>query len=314
MRLYELRRNSDKNKKKDLFSHIKDFSSLENKFLSFTDVPKLGINPKSYWTSTPIGIYAYPLWLMPIEKKKLFPFGMKRRYAIFFEYNGPILSTSLYSMDDFDRDLSKLKEKYPSDIIDKLSNDVKIFQNPFSKLNRLIQDLSTYPFEGTYPKPSKWSLIYLEIGHTCIVDNRGLIHGGEPIQSVFFSRKGITNIDIINNSFYEPSHDKVYEWDGLLKSIQQEIQKYRTLKNNNSNLKKIPKWIKFQLITFSDEKGINIEKILKILQKTNMLNDLFDILYDDISMNDDLSPHAKKLLKSELKNFIPKNHKLLGVL
>lgn len=59
-----MRSNPSLNKKKGVAQTIKDIH-VANKnqliFGRFTDTPKIGINPQSSYSSTPRGIYAYPL-------------------------------------------------------------------------------------------------------------------------------------------------------------------------------------------------------------------------------------------------------------
>ena len=63
MRLHELveaRKNPEANPKISINQAVAQAKDQPNTFISFTEIDKLGINPKSKH-ETPIGIYAYPI-------------------------------------------------------------------------------------------------------------------------------------------------------------------------------------------------------------------------------------------------------------
>lgn len=303
MHLYELRRNPEKNKKEELLSYIKNLPNLENMFISFSYIPKLGINPQSEWKTTPIGIYAYPLWLIPINNKaiyNIFPYGYSRQYAIFFKYSGSYLFSQNYTNEDLDKDLSKLSKIYDPEIVNDYLKEFDLEStSPFNILYRLTISLinKTPEQQAFYKKSSivKWSTLFLDLGYNCIVDTKGIIHHGEKIQSVFFSRKGISNVNIKYNSYFEPSYDNViYDADTLFKKLIEEIAIY---KKKSKYGYKVPFWVAFNIGNF---KGI--ESVLAKIQKQKKLPDLIDMIKTNTQQRKALTILNKFISTSNVKN------------
>ena len=87
---------------------VDKFINQDGIYVHFSDLPKLGINPKSKY-KTPIGIYAYPFNLEKISR-----FAQERKYMIVFGAKNPerILDSNTYSKNQYASDLEKLKLKY----------------------------------------------------------------------------------------------------------------------------------------------------------------------------------------------------------
>ena len=88
----EARRNPDRNKRISAYDALKPYKDDPDMYITFTEIDKLGINPKSEF-NTPIGIYCYPLkeiWVeYDIESKesigKVVPFAGKHPYIWLIE-------------------------------------------------------------------------------------------------------------------------------------------------------------------------------------------------------------------------------------
>jgi len=138
--LTEARRNPDMNPKISAYEALKPYSKDERYFISFTQLDKLGINPKSRY-ETPLGIYTYPLSTIWEEYRveqtrslgKAVPFAGDSPYIWLVKVNpGARFIEDMYSdygSDYYDRDmrvlknhvLSNLKEYgYEGDNIDRL--------------------------------------------------------------------------------------------------------------------------------------------------------------------------------------------------
>ena len=275
MLISELRKNPSVNKKITMFEYIKSLPSLENIFLSFSNVPKLGINPKSKWKTTPIGIYSYPLWLFnkrdllqSIEDKRLYfllEYGFDREFAIFFKYNGSYLDASSYSNEDYKKDVKKLKEFSNIDI------DWEYYETnagTFEDLNNLIQYVGRKLFQtGQYSSTAFWAKTYLLLGYNCIIDNNYRIHGSEKIQSVHFTKKGISNVTVLNNNLFGNSDwDKIYDWKSYFNKIRRLI--YST--DENISLTRDDFFFFIQ--------DPNADKVIELLKKHNLLTKLINIL------------------------------------
>ena len=57
----EKRSNSELNPKLSAYEQLKPYANKDDYYISFTEIDKLGINPRSGYKDTPLGIYGYPL-------------------------------------------------------------------------------------------------------------------------------------------------------------------------------------------------------------------------------------------------------------
>ena len=189
-----------------LLKYIND----DNAFVTFTSENKLGINPHSYYTSTPLGIYCYPIKLSYkyYNSKDNFlnslPFANKQPYFIIFKVNNNSkILTDNYSEDNFNSDFNILKEKYDLKIdIDKLNNNFKNNYNinhskfnniPCCKLYYLLYNLANNNM-------IKWNKLFRELGYTGFIDSGyEIIHENIPCQAVFFSTSNLEIIEAYNN-------------------------------------------------------------------------------------------------------------------
>lgn len=121
--LYEARRNPEQNPKFSTWDIIKKYLDKgdENIFLTFSNIPKIGINPKSEW-STPSGFYAYQIdswgfYGLDVENStkplsEIFPYAGDRKYLIFtaLKNSAIVLKISSYTMDNYEQDVLKIRE------------------------------------------------------------------------------------------------------------------------------------------------------------------------------------------------------------
>lgn len=86
-----------------------------NIFISFTDLPKIGINPMTSF-NTPAGIYAYPLSMfvdaiVPEMKYnafvKIFPFASSRKFIFVIRPTVPVTTVENYTYADLTKDIQK---------------------------------------------------------------------------------------------------------------------------------------------------------------------------------------------------------------
>jgi len=116
--LNEKRRNPENNPKEYVNDLLNKYSSTENTYVTFINVIKKGVNPKSPYV-TPAGVYAYNIKESKREYNFDFPFAGNAKYASIFTLSNSnkILVTDKYSEVDFKKDLEKLKRLYPKDEI-----------------------------------------------------------------------------------------------------------------------------------------------------------------------------------------------------
>src|ERR1700684_4042521 len=110
MRLWEILK--PKRIKSSAIDILKEYKDRDDIYISFTKIPKIGINPKSDFDN-PLGIYAYPLkaaWnIFNITKVSDFPFGSNRPYIWILQSD--ISDFNNLTKDDFDKLIFYIKDK-----------------------------------------------------------------------------------------------------------------------------------------------------------------------------------------------------------
>ena len=246
--LSDARRNPEQNPKVSVNQAIQDAldstderipnSKFKNVFVSFTSIPKLGINPKSTY-NTPIGIYAYPgQYVMDTVKRvgtmSKLPFVGDQPYANIFKSNGNIIQ------------IDKLRE---DNLLMSLYEDLRRVMSPFEKgemrggymhyedfVDKFLGDEAysnaKVDSEGGYfwyvtmrcaeviskrkgiEKPIAWNWLFRQMGVDGFVDGgAGIIHENEPVQAVFFSMNDIEVLDRVANK-YSPEYMSGQEYRG----------------------------------------------------------------------------------------------------
>jgi len=132
--LFEKRRNPEQNPKISAYEYLKKYSTDPNIYVSFTDIKKIGIKPKSGF-NTPLGIYTYPLMEIwnNIEKHKdasKVPFAGDRKYIfVLRSKNKKKFIKDMYkdyTSKEYDDDMDKLRKLYGTKYTKKdYENDVK---------------------------------------------------------------------------------------------------------------------------------------------------------------------------------------------
>ena len=231
--ILELRKNPTVNTKlsvndavaKALDNNEKDIlPGIENVFVSFTKVDKLGINPKSQF-KTPLGIFAYPARY--VQKRttggadmKFLPYAGEYPYVNIFSARGNIIDLNAITDSDLDIYYEKLT-RYWDDMMEHydLMDD-----NSIASMEDIIRDSQTSARFKNIPggrfwyvtmsiadqlspamgmsAPVVWNHIFRSIGIDGCVDNEGtgIIHTSEPTQAVFFSINAIKNVERMKNS------------------------------------------------------------------------------------------------------------------
>ena len=219
------RRNPDKNPKLTIVEQLKPFY-LEDKnpkdpkyFISFTDLPKLGINP-SFKFNNPLGVYAYPLnriWLYLI--KNSIPFAGNRPYVQLLKRTTNKILDNSYTWNDFSEDIKKLKnyinklnlkesidfKKLQSETRAGVRNKESAIYNIWYFLLLLSKDLERLTSRKA---PNIWTTLLVKaLSYECVLDleGEGFIHPSEPIQSVFLTKNSYQHIGMFLNKRYDNS-------------------------------------------------------------------------------------------------------------
>ena len=104
-------------------SALLNYKDRDDIYISYSDLPKLGINPKTNY-DTPAGIYCYPLKPMyPSVHGNTIPFAGDRRYVLVLQYNtGRVLEIGNYNEAEYQKDLQTLRTNIPN--MFKISSEV----------------------------------------------------------------------------------------------------------------------------------------------------------------------------------------------
>ena len=189
----EARRNPEQNKKVstiDQLLAIKEKHGTDNIFVTFTQIPKLGANPRSEY-DTPIGIYSYPLQYVINNSIVDVPFAGNSPYIIVFKNN----SSKTWTLN-----LTNIPTNIKQSIIqvmDKLGYNVSKLENQKTTIKfwHQIYNIVTNNASINVRK------IFRMSGLTGIIDpGLGIIHENEYTQAVFFDTKTLSHIATIDNT------------------------------------------------------------------------------------------------------------------
>ena len=221
-KIEEARKNPNKNPKVSIIDIVQNhyniaskISSLgiKNSFVSFTDIPKLGIRPFPSH-SGPLAIYAYP---SKILLKNEVPYAGDRKYISLFELksDSDIINLSKVRSSDYLKYLAKIEKMY----FEKMEDDTVYYEIRRYSSN-ILDDFEKYmlPFKSN-PGFNLWNLIenYVEKTNFSLYesekagaiwnktlrllginaaydDGNHIIHPNEPYQIAVFDPRLITKV------------------------------------------------------------------------------------------------------------------------
>ena len=208
-----------------------------NVFISMTQYPKLGINPRSGY-NTPLGIYAYPceyVKRMAGSRKSLkdaLPFAGEEENVNLFKAKGNIINLATMTNDEKVELYKKMGKVYADiakeefghswkravddleKIIDDASSKAKFSNMAGGQFWYVTMVLSRILSETLGTEQSvQWNKLFRSIGVDGCIDydpdlpgGKGIIHTNEPSQAVFFSINGVTDVKRYNNKY---SHNDI---------------------------------------------------------------------------------------------------------
>lgn len=240
----EARRNPQQNPKESVMDVLDELIpkaeqlpgiDLPNLFVSFTKIPKLGINPGSRY-NTPLGIYSYNAKTVlnyvdfAAGDMRALPFAGNQPWANIFSVSGNIVD--LQAIDEsqpiqyyerlysglLQRDVAAWRVDEIRDYIATLSTN-KVGEarvgSPGGILWYVTWALSNSARMKNTLNSSKppviWNKIFRLMGIDGFVDREGIIHPSEPYQAVFFNMKSITPIRQMANTYSRSSISKAQE-------------------------------------------------------------------------------------------------------
>lgn len=260
------RRNPDKNAKLNIIKQLRPFylkdedNEKPKYFISFTKLPKLGVNPNFIYDN-PLGIYAYPLsqmWLKIVNDK--IPFAGDRPYVQVLKRTTNKILDSSYTWEDYPKDIKKLKD-YVTKLNLKRSIDFKELQSE-CRANVRDKDSAVYSIwyflyllskalseNGINRKHSFiWTTLLTKVlDYKCVIDieGQGFIHPNEPKQALFLTKDSYQHVDMLLNKRYNDhsQHSKFmfdYEQIGYPSDFPEErIEIYEYITSLHPTLKNI---------------------------------------------------------------------------
>lgn len=197
-----------------ILSRLKPYSSDASYFVTFTNIEKVGINPKNAF-STPIGVYAYSLkdlwndWMHGDDF-----FGKDRPYINLLKLNtDKVLNLNTYRFNN--KDLNILKKEYNS--VNKLSTDFNAFIKQSQKEVSSDTNLYQNDTQGAIlwhmtekishmlaPGDNKaftvrWNKLFRELGYDVVVDRGSIIHVLQSSQAVFLTPTSYSVVERLVN-------------------------------------------------------------------------------------------------------------------
>jgi hypothetical protein len=210
--IIEKRSHPELNKKMSVVDQLNQYSNQSNIFVTFTEVPKVGINP-GYNYNTPLGIYFYPIKnaIEYIDYNKADQFAVRRDYINVCKLKVDV-DLQKYTLSDLKRDLKKLREKYV-DISSENWSVIEVYvenhktYTPGKCLWSTTSNLAYYlGHRNNRISHTEWHKLLLFLGYNIIVDyGQGIIHPNEPYSAVAMTIKGVTVLDTIVNTD-KPEH------------------------------------------------------------------------------------------------------------
>ena len=217
----EKRSHIELNPRLSVYEQLLPYSRLEDYYISFTDIDKLGIKPSQrIYSNTPLGVYFYPLKKTWIDAnvnpedgfKWLSPDFYRRNYIWLVKRNDTnILVASKYSKLDFQEDIVKLMSIYDKNKIETYLQSAMIKDKPYcEKIYKTIYHIiSNYTFSMGVDV-IRFTKIFKDLGYKGILDDseNSFMQSGEHSQAVFFKTNDYKIIDkIINNIKPEQDDD-----------------------------------------------------------------------------------------------------------
>lgn len=184
-----------------LFSELEKYNGKNDIFVHFSDVPKIGINPKQRYT-TPLGIYFFPIDYV-LQNNNI------RNNSVFLEkpfvFVVRLLTDNILDLGKLDtEDILEMAEKVP-EVKQKLKQRIKDYAMDEDELDLTPSDLMRVIEDLDYMKRYLSSFkFFRSLGYDGIIDSgTGALFGdSEPNQLVLFDIKSFEVIERIENETY----------------------------------------------------------------------------------------------------------------
>ena len=182
--------------KLDALKHIyNNHPNPQNLVVSYTEINKIGINPKSQY-KTPIGIYFYPLKYV-IDKNLKVPFAGDQPYINICEIVRPNKILHMQEPVEPQLGIDLLNKTFTSDKTEEAMEWIEKsnfeYRSNYSTVWLVTQIISNQ-------NPILWNTNLRKLGIDGFIDHdTGTIHTGEPTQGVALSANALKVIHVIEN-------------------------------------------------------------------------------------------------------------------
>jgi|694.fasta_scaffold93057_2 hypothetical protein len=274
----------------------------ENLVVTFTAIDKVGINPKSTY-STPFGIYFYPLDYV-IEKKINVPFAGDQPYINVCEFTRP--DKILHMTDDVNNQKGlELLNIFPQEEVDAAMQNISnkyIFRSDYSKLWLVTKQIAGkraidvyYGVEEKTNEAVLWNTNLRKCGIDGFLDHgTGTIHTNEPTQGVVFTANSLKRILVIPQRLFTkqgesmPVRKPLPDLNRIPLNQLENLLKTRNLSDNDFHY----------LLAFApdkDEMAKLIVQHVKELSVNNIIGNLLDVASDKQEMARLIAQHVTEL-------------------
>jgi hypothetical protein len=262
---------------------IRKYKDLDNVYISFTTIDKLGINPQTPY-NTPIGIYSYPLktsweyYGMDRYGVTALPFAADGTYIWIFEANVPDIGKMKKT--EFDIAMKKIKAlgMKPSDINDAILAANSIWGWDACYGAKLWNVTSMFANGNN----KKWTKTFLDLGYNGFVDGKvtDIIHENEPVQAVFFTIKAIKILEKIHNispkkpeygkwAVEQKNYFKSLSWEDICHRVKQDPNIVQWLENPTDE--QIKELININKLCIAFFNNINTDLLKEIISEVPKL-------------------------------------------
>lgn len=196
--------------KESSFRTYEKYINNPNIFVHFTNIDKVGINPKTVF-KTPVGVYTYPLSY--VYKMRWVPWGNRFKYIFLLEATKSIFDIDNCTARQYHNVYKKIKELNPYTDIDKVveeynSNYVGYADSDSHWKNSFGFKLWNLTYIFSNNNPILWNKLLREVGLDIISDNgAGIIHKNEPTQTLFLTPSSFKIKEKLNNDNDEIEND-----------------------------------------------------------------------------------------------------------